>query len=113
MCLFTDEGEYICSVCTVFGLERDEIQVLIENGMKCTDHNKESEGYEVQNSAFRVTLQTHYSTNWLLQYDQKRHNQISQDKTIRQQAVAVECVTMQRFYSIEMCFLLRSAAVSN
>ena len=55
MCLFTDEGEYICSVCTVFGLERDEIQVLIENGMRCTDHNKESEGYEVQNSAFRVT----------------------------------------------------------
>ena len=75
MCLFTDEGEYICSVCTVFGLERDEIQVLIENGMRCTDHNKESEGYEVQNSAFRVTKKYYGGI------DLKRHNQISQDET--------------------------------
>ncbi len=49
-----DEGEYICPVCTVFGLEEGEVAALIKAGFKMTDHNKEDEGYEVRNSAFKV-----------------------------------------------------------
>jgi hypothetical protein len=51
---FVDEGEYICPRCTLFGLEKPEVQTLIEAGFKMTDHNKEEEGYEVQNSVFKV-----------------------------------------------------------
>jgi len=50
-----NEGEYICPVSTVFGLEPDEVQTLITNcGLKMTDHNKEDEGYEVRSSAFKL-----------------------------------------------------------
>ncbi len=41
-------------MCTVFGLEDEEVQGLIRAGFKMTDHNKEDEGYEVKNSAFKV-----------------------------------------------------------
>ena len=41
-------------MCTVFGLEEDEVKVLIGEGLKMTDHNKEDEGYEVKNSAYKV-----------------------------------------------------------
>ena len=54
MTLFSDEGEYICPVCTIFGLDKEEVQTLIASGLKMTDHNKEAEGYEVKNSAFKV-----------------------------------------------------------
>ncbi len=54
---YTDEGEYICPVCTVFGLEEEEVAGLIKAGFKMTDHNKEDEGYEVKNSAFKVISQ--------------------------------------------------------
>jgi len=49
-----NEGEYICPVSTVFGLEPDEVQTLIKSGLKMTDHNREDEGYEVKNSAFKL-----------------------------------------------------------
>jgi len=49
-----DEGEYVCPRCTVFGLEKEEVQALIEQGFKLTDHNKEEEGYEVNNSIFKT-----------------------------------------------------------
>lgn len=49
-----DEGEYVCPRCTVFGLEKAEVQTLIERGFKMTDHNKEEEGLEVNSSAFKV-----------------------------------------------------------
>ena len=52
----SDEGEYICPRCTVFGLEKAELQELIGLGFKITDHNKEDEGYEVQSSAFKVSM---------------------------------------------------------
>ena len=51
----SDEGEYVCPRCTVFGLEKDEVQSMIEQGFKFTDHNKEDEGYEVNSSIFKVT----------------------------------------------------------
>ena len=51
---FIGEGEYICPVCTIFGLEDEEVQVLIDSGLKMTDHNIEDEGYEVEISAFKV-----------------------------------------------------------
>ncbi len=43
-------------MCTVFGLEEDEVASLIKAGFKMTDHNKEDEGFEVKNSAFKVLL---------------------------------------------------------
>ena len=52
--MLTDEGEYICPVSTVFGLEPDEVQTLIKSGLKMTDHNREDEGFEVKSSAFKV-----------------------------------------------------------
>lgn len=42
-------------MCTVFGLEEDEVQTLIASGFKMTDHNKEDEGYEVRSSGFKVS----------------------------------------------------------
>ena len=41
-------------MCTVFGLDSDEVKALIECGLKMTDHNKEKEGYEVKSSAYKV-----------------------------------------------------------
>lgn len=41
-------------MCTVFGLEDDEVKSLIAAGFKMTDHNKEDEGYEVRSSAFKL-----------------------------------------------------------
>lgn len=52
--LVTDCGEYICPVSTVFGLEREEVEVLINAGLKMTDHNVDDEGYEVKSSAFKL-----------------------------------------------------------
>ena len=49
-----DEGEYICQRCTIFGLEKDEVEALIKLGFKMTDHNTEDEGYEVESSIFKV-----------------------------------------------------------
>ena len=36
----SDEGEYTCPVCTIFGIDEDEVKGLIEAGFKMTDHNK-------------------------------------------------------------------------
>ena len=41
-------------MCTIFGLEDEEVQILIDAGMKMTDHNIDDEGYEVEISAFKV-----------------------------------------------------------
>merc|ERR1712024_417104 len=49
-----DEGEYICPRCTVFGLEKEEVETLIGDGFLMTDHNKVEEGYEVQSSVFKL-----------------------------------------------------------
>ena len=49
------EGEYICPVCTIFGLEDEEVQILIDSGLRMTDHNIDDEGYEVEISAFKVS----------------------------------------------------------
>ena len=57
---FIGEGEYICPVCTIFGLEDEEVQVLIDSGLKMTDHNIEDEGYEVEISAFKVRNANQY-----------------------------------------------------
>ena len=51
----TDEGEYVCPVCTVFGLDKEEVKILCGAGLKFTDHNKEAEGYEVKTSAFKAS----------------------------------------------------------
>ena len=55
---FTDEGEYVCPRCTIFGLEKDEVKTLIEAGFKLTDRNKDDEGYEIMSSAFKVNQTT-------------------------------------------------------
>ena len=52
--LFLGEGEYICPICTIFGLEDEEVQILVDSGLKMTDHNVDDEGYEVEISAFKV-----------------------------------------------------------
>ena len=54
--IWIGEGEYICPMCTIFGLEDDEVQILVDSGLKMTDHNVEDEGYEVEISAFKVKL---------------------------------------------------------
>lgn len=51
----TDEGEYTCEVCTVFGLDKEEVKTLCGVGLKFTDQNKEAEGYEVKTSAFKAS----------------------------------------------------------
>ena len=51
----TDEGEYTCQVCTVFGLDKEEVKTLCGVGLKFTDQNKEAEGYEVKTSAFKAS----------------------------------------------------------
>ena len=50
----TDEGEYTCEVCTVFGLDKEEVKTLCGAGLKFTDQNKDAEGYEVKTSAFKA-----------------------------------------------------------
>merc|ERR1711884_8419 len=49
-----DEGEYTCQMCTVFGLDKEEVKTLCGVGLKFKDENKEAEGYEVKTSAFKV-----------------------------------------------------------
>ena len=49
-----DEGEYVCQRCTIFGLEKYEVEALIKLGFKMTDHNTDDEGYEVESSIFKV-----------------------------------------------------------
>ena len=41
-------------MCTIFGLEDEEVQILIDSGLRMTDHNIDDEGYEVEISAFKV-----------------------------------------------------------
>ena len=45
----------MCPRCTVFGLEKEEVQSMIKQGFKFSDKNKEEEGYEVNSSIFKVT----------------------------------------------------------
>ena len=45
----------MCQVCTVFGLDKEEVKTLCGAGLKFTDHNKEAEGYEVKTSAFKAS----------------------------------------------------------
>jgi len=49
-----DEGEYVCQRCTIFGLEKYEVEALIKLGFKMTDHNTDDEGYEVESSIFKL-----------------------------------------------------------
>ena len=57
---FSDEGEYVIPMCTVFGLEDEEKVWLIRNQAKCdltdqlTDKNKDEDGIEIATSAYKV-----------------------------------------------------------
>ena len=53
----TDEGEYTCQMCTVFGLDKEEVKTLCGVGLKFKDENKEAEGYEVKTSAFKASTE--------------------------------------------------------
>ena len=66
----TDEGEYVCPRCTIFGLEKEEVKTLIEAGLKLTDRNKDDEGYEIMSSAFKVNqiLNRNFDKSWKLMY---------------------------------------------
>ena len=61
----TDEGEYTCQVCTVFGLDKEEVKTLCGVGLKFTDQNKEAEGYEVKTSAFKASNKIN-KYNWVM-----------------------------------------------
>ena len=52
-------------MCTIFGLEDEEVQILIDAGMKMTDHNIDDEGYEVEISAFKVISNLHFTSQRL------------------------------------------------
>ena len=52
--LTTGEGEYTCQLCTVFGLDKEEREILRGVGLKITDRNKEAEGYEIKTSVFKA-----------------------------------------------------------
>ena len=58
---FSDEGEYICPVTTVFGLNDEEIKKLIDNQAewdlhkKLTDRNKAHDGIEIGTSCWKVS----------------------------------------------------------
>ena len=57
-----DEGEYICPVTTVFGLQQDEINWLVQNQDKMNlydklqDRNKSHDGIEITTSCWKVRL---------------------------------------------------------
>ena len=59
---FLDEGEYICPVCTVFGLEQEEIKLLVQNQAKMNlkdkleDRNKGHDGIEISTSCWKVCI---------------------------------------------------------
>ena len=61
MPFISDEGEYICPVTTVFGLNDEEIKKLIENQAewdlhkKLTDRNKAHDGIEIGTSCWKVS----------------------------------------------------------
>ena len=52
-----EEGEYVCPKTTVFGLTREEVATLIENGFKVHDKHPDKEGQEVESSGYNVSLQ--------------------------------------------------------
>ena len=49
-------GEYVCPRSTVFGLKREEIKTLIDNGIQVFDHQPDIEGQEVNTSGFNVSF---------------------------------------------------------
>ena len=51
-----DAGEYVCPKTTVFGLKRDEVAALIDQGLKVHDKNPEMEGQEIETSGYNVSL---------------------------------------------------------
>ena len=57
---FIDEGEYICPVTTVFGLQQEEINWLVNNQDKLNltdklqDRNKSHDGIEITTSCWKV-----------------------------------------------------------
>ena len=60
-CSFSlDEGEYICPVTTVFGLQQEEINWLVNNQDKLNltdklqDRNKSHDGIEITTSCWKV-----------------------------------------------------------
>jgi len=49
-----EEGEYVCPKTTVFGLTREEVATLIENGFKVHDKHPDKEGQEVESSGYNL-----------------------------------------------------------
>ena len=58
--IVSDEGEYICPVTTVFGLQQAEINWLVQNqgkmnlNDKLQDRNKSHDGIEITTSCWKV-----------------------------------------------------------
>ena len=50
------EGEYTCPKTTVFGLQREEVAVLIANGFKVLDKRPDKEGQVVESSGYNVSV---------------------------------------------------------
>ena len=44
------------------------MQILVDSGLKMTDHNIDDEGYEVEISAFKVNLYT-YHGQWRITFE--------------------------------------------
>ena len=51
-----EEGEYVCPKTTVFGLKREEVATLIENGFKVHDKHPDTEGQEIDSSGYNVSF---------------------------------------------------------
>ena len=51
-----EEGEYVCPKTTVFGLKREEVATLIENGFKVHNKHPDTEGQEIESSGYNVSL---------------------------------------------------------
>ena len=49
------------------------MQILVDSGLKMTDHNIDDEGYEVEISAFKVNLYR-YQGQWRISIDYIRIN---------------------------------------
>ena len=51
-----EEGEYVCPKTTVFGLKREEVATLIENGFQVQNKHPDTEGQEIASSGYNVSF---------------------------------------------------------
>ena len=60
-----DEEGYLCTSCTVFGLEDTEAKYLAKSGFSLINNGNTEEGYEVKSSAYKVRFHLSNTEMWL------------------------------------------------